>query len=242
MNKISIGDNRISMHIGNPTMNAIMGAIANSADGSIDIYADDNGSLACVVAEGCYIATTSEQFVSEVLDVLPSRIDFCAVSNFVVEYLSSRYALEWATPCYMYSYNGKPYDNSALDGLDIRPLTAEHWQLVSDGTPYKPDKSRVVDDIVNRISSAIYVNNQPVSWCVLHRDNSLGMLYTLPEYRGRGYGVKMVIAQCIKLLDMGQIPYSCVIKGNKVAENITDKYNVDYVCDVTWCGIDKEKN
>ncbi len=242
MNKISISDNAVAMHIGDAIYNPIMGTIANSTDNDIDIWADHCGSLACIVAEGCYIVTTSQQFVSEVLQVLPSNTTFCAVSDFVVQYLTEHFTLEWATPCHMYSYNGKPYDNSVLSGLDVRPLETEHWQLVSDGTPYKPERDRVVDDIANRISSAIYVDDKPVSWCVLHRDNSLGMLYTLPEFRGRGFGVKMVISQCIKLLEMGQTPYSCVIKGNTIAEGITAKYNVDYVCDVTWCGIIKEKN
>ncbi len=240
MIEISRTDNRVSMHVGDATMNPIMGVIANSIDSEIKIWADDNGSLACLVEEGCYVNTTSTQFMYDCVAVLPSEIDFCAVDDFVVNYISSHYALQWSTRCSMYSYNGMPYDELELAGLDIRSLLTEHWQLVSEGTPYKPSRDRVVDDITNRISSAIYVDNMPVSWCVLHRDNSLGMLYTLPEHRGKGYGAKVVIAQCIKLLDRGQVPYSCVIKGNDTAENITSRYNVHYICDVTWCGINKE--
>lgn len=239
MKNISINDKSVTMHIGDKAMSPIMGIIANSSDDNIQLWADDSGSLACKVQDGCYIHATNDQFIADVLAGLNGEIELCAVPDNVVRYLQEHYTLQWSTSCYMYVYNGQPYDSSVLDGLDIRPLQPEHWQLVSEGTPYKPPEQRVVDDIVNRISSAIYVDNQPVSWCVLHKDNSLGMLYTLPSYRGKGYGVKMVISQCIKLLEMGQLPYSCVIKGNDVAQRITSQYNVQYICDVTWCGIYK---
>ncbi len=239
MKNININDNRVAMHSDDLSMSPIMGVIANSKPEDIQLWADDEGSLACIAADGCYVHATSEQFIADLLDKVSGEVAFCAVPDNVVHYLREHYSLEWCTPCRMHVYNGKPYDPSQLEGLDIRPLEPEHWQLVSDGTPYKPHKDRVIDDIVNRISSAIYLDDKPVSWCVLHKDNSLGMLYTLPEYRGRGFGVKMVVSQCIKLLNMGQIPFACVIKGNDIAESITTKYNTDYLCDVTWCGIVK---
>ena len=119
-------------------------------------------------------------------------------------------------------------------------MSPEYWQLISEGTPYKASKQEIVPNLLTKPSSAIYVDGKPVCWCMLHTTGSLGMLYTLPEYRRKGMALDVMVDLCRKVLAQGCKPFAYIVKGNVASQQLAALYNLEYIGDYSWMGIVKE--
>lgn len=214
---------------------------------NVTIYNDGSNYALTVLnnfgATECCIFSDSTQFIDSVFATLRGRIKICGVSTFVTDYLASKYDFLWLTHCTLYAWNGKPLDLSVFDcspRCDIRPLDQQYAQQVSDGTPYHADLDDVRLCLTKHPSAAIYIDGKPVCWCLLHLEGDLGMLYTLPEYRHKGYALKVMTALTDKVIKSGNIPYCFIIKGNVASENLALKYNLQPICDADYFEINTD--
>ncbi|XP_016325427.1 glycine N-acyltransferase-like protein isoform X2 [Sinocyclocheilus anshuiensis] len=71
-----------------------------------------------------------------------------------------------------------------------------------------PSKLSHVDSSSLKLSS---LNDQPVAWILNDASSALGMLYTLPEHRGKGYA-KALVAVMSKTLHSQDYPVYCFIE------------------------------
>ncbi|KAG1935942.1 glycine N-acyltransferase-like protein [Pimephales promelas] len=60
-------------------------------------------------------------------------------------------------------------------------------------------------------------NNQPVSWLLLYDYCAIGMLYTLPEHRGKGYAKTLVTTMAKKLHSQGYPVYCFIEECNQLS-------------------------
>ncbi|CAM4726115.1 unnamed protein product [Leuciscus chuanchicus] len=60
-------------------------------------------------------------------------------------------------------------------------------------------------------------NNQPVSWVLLYDYCALGILYTLPEHRGKGYAKTLVTTMAKKLHSQGYPIYCFIEECNQLS-------------------------
>ena len=195
--------------------------IYNDGD-SYALVANVNGAIKC-----CFV-TDSEDFVWAVVKDLPySEVEFSAVDPFVTEIMRSRFDFLWETNCYLYVWNGKPLQYECKQ--EIRPMSAEFAQRVSDGTHYHAPIAEVVEAIARHPSAAIYVDGKPICWCLLHLEKSLGMLYTEPEHRRKGYALEVMTALCNMVIAKGDIPYAYIVCDNVASQNLALKYNLERV-------------
>lgn len=58
-------------------------------------------------------------------------------------------------------------------------------------------------------------SNQPISWLLMYDYCALGILYTLPEYRGRGYAKTLIISMSKRLHDQGYPVYCFIEEENE---------------------------
>ena len=200
---------------------------------NVTVYSDfDSYALTVLNHLGiteCCIYTEQTAFIDEVLTILRGNVKFCGVSTFVADYLKSRFDVTDVTDCTLYVWNGEPLDTSVID-CEIRPLGTQYAQQVSDGTPYHADINDVRMCLTRHPSAAVYVDGKPVCWCLLHLEGSLGMLYTVPEFRRQGYALKVMTAISQTVIDNGNIPYAYIIQGNTVSESLAPKYHLRAVC------------
>ena len=197
---------------------------------SVVIY--NNGDSYALIANvkgscECCIETDNEQFVMSVLDKLNGRVKFCGVDPFVTEILRERFPFEWETNCYLYAWNGQPLPHVCTQ--EFHPMSAEFAQKVSDGTPYHAEIGDVVDCLARHPSVAIYVDDKPICWCLLHLEKSLGMLYTEPEHRHKGYALEVMTALCNIVIAKGDVPYAYIVTDNVASQNLATKYNLQRV-------------
>lgn len=60
-------------------------------------------------------------------------------------------------------------------------------------------------------------NNQPVSWVLLYDYCAMGMLYTQPEHRGKGYAKALVTTMAKRLHSQGYPVYCFIEESNPLS-------------------------
>ena len=195
--------------------------IYNEGD-SYALIADVKGAIKC-----CF-KTDSEAFVLAVVDKLAGKqVEFSGVDPFVTELLRVRYDFLWETNTYLYAWNGQPLSYECKQ--EIRPMSKDYAQKISDGTHYHAPIADVLDFLTRHPSAAIYIDGKPICWCLLHLEKSLGLLYTEPEYRRKGYALEVMTALCNMVIAKGDIPYAYIVCDNVASQNLAAKYNLQRV-------------
>ena len=130
----------------------------------------------------------------------------------------------WENNCDLYVWNGQPLPHVCTQ--EIRPMLPKYAQKISDGTFYHAAINDVLDCLRRHPSAAVFVDDEPVCWCLLHLEKSLGMLYTLPEHRHKGYALEVMTALTNKVIERGDVPYAYIVKDNVASMNLAQKYNL----------------
>lgn len=104
-------------------------------------------------------------------------------------------------------------------GVRFPPLSAAHAHLVNSTWKYGGDRNSY-NSVLNYIShnpSLCVVEEggtEPVSWLLVYQHAALGLLYTLPQHRGKGYAKLLVCLMARTLLERGHPVYCFVEEEN----------------------------
>uniref|UniRef100_A0AAY4A3X1 Glycine N-acyltransferase-like protein n=1 Tax=Denticeps clupeoides TaxID=299321 RepID=A0AAY4A3X1_9TELE len=104
----------------------------------------------------------------------------------------------------------------------IRPLQAEHAALVNSTWKYGGDHNSynsVLGYISNHPSLCVMDEGGggPLSWVLVYHHLALGLLYTLPQHRRKGYAKTLVSRMAGRLLELGYPVYCFVEEGNSAS-------------------------
>ncbi len=81
------------------------------------------------------------------------------------------------------------------------------------------------------------LNDEIVSYVMLHEDDSLGYMYTQAEHRGKGYAWELTKDIVNKTLKTGRLPYIQIVQGNTKSEQLALKAGFVKHGVVYWFGI-----
>ena len=195
--------------------------------GYATVFVDNNGGAHCCVYN------SKETFIDSLLAQYDGNtVEFCAVSPAVTDYLRSKYVFTWETNCDLFVWNGEPLPHKC--SRDIRAMDGAYARQISDGTFYHASEEEIIRCLTVHPSSAAYVEGKPVCWCLLHREGSLGMLYTLPEYRHQGYALEVMTDLTNKVIASGKIPFAYIVKDNVASQSLACKYNLVKACSADY--------
>ncbi|XP_076747940.1 glycine N-acyltransferase-like protein 3 isoform X1 [Maylandia zebra] len=111
-----------------------------------------------------------------------------------------------------------PVVDSELESR-ISSLNLSHVDLVNKTWKFGGDEKgyRKIENLISNFPSCCITDSQgqPVSWILVYDYCALGMLYTLPEHRGKGYA-KIVISTLAKKLHAEGYPVFCYIEEDNV--------------------------
>ncbi|XP_041646275.1 glycine N-acyltransferase-like [Cheilinus undulatus] len=100
-------------------------------------------------------------------------------------------------------------------GISLSSLNKSHVSLVNQTWKFgRCDEAlRMVHDVVTNFPSCCILDSEgkPVAWILVYGSCAMGMLYTLPEHRGKGYG-KILICSMAKRLHAEGYPVYCFIE------------------------------
>lgn len=117
----------------------------------------------------------------------------------------------------------------------ISSLNLSHVDLVNKTWKFGGDEQRLnVENLISNFPSCCITDSQgePVSWILLYDYCAMGLLYTLPEHRGKGYAKVMVTTMAKKLHAEGY-PLYCFIEEDNIVSYKLFK-NLGFVEDASY--------
>ncbi|KAN0047975.1 hypothetical protein ACTA71_002364 [Dictyostelium dimigraforme] len=102
---------------------------------------------------------------------------------------------------------------------NVGPLKYEDAETINNKWQYKSNESInfLRWSCKQTISAGYRINGELVSWIILYTDGSIGSLYTLEEFRGKGLSKKVVSYILIKFFESGfDLPY-CFVRDNNIS-------------------------
>lgn len=208
------------------------------------IYVDDKILPTGVVVNNGYhnyIYTKNDSFVDEIIGYLGSRkgeYGFSGINSKVAKKIKSKFEIEWENPCTLYYYPCKNIDTSKIK-TKVSSVRLEDSEVVDSYYTYRDEESiySIKEAIRNRASRCVYKDGDPVSWLLIHKDNSLGPMFTKEAYRKEGYAIDVTLSLVEELLKDDKIPYLHVVKGNFASNKLAEKCGFKEYGECEWFGI-----
>lgn len=222
----------------------ILGVLQNHTD--TEIYTDSLENPSGVLVRSGYfnyIYTEKDRFLQEVLDKLFYRkghYGFSGVSRPIAEKIQKRkgFALEWQNRCSLYYLPKENLDESLIKN-PVQSIDIKDAEIVNRFYTYANDDSLqdIKECILNRPSSAVYVNGEIVSWVLVHDDNSMGIMYTKEEYRKSGYAVDVTVDLSRKIFQRGNMPFLHIVENNTMSPGLAKKCGFVQHGYADWFGV-----
>lgn len=214
-----------------------------------DIYVDSCESIGCVFAtrnkdEGfLYLDCLDPSYIG----VLGAHIDDkeyvgfggmdIEISNAIIEKYSKE--LYWQNPCDLFYYPEKSIEPFSFSCGILTDVNIKDAQFIDDNYTYRGEGSleNIKENIVKRPTAAIYVDGKISSWSLVHEDNTMGIMYTLPECRGLGLAQAVAHSLIQKVLDTGNMPFIHIVANNFTSKRLSARCGMKFSHYVNWFGI-----
>ena len=99
----------------------------------------------------------------------------------------------------------------------------------------------IKDNLQNRPSSVYRIDGEAVAWVLVHRDNSIGIMYTKEEYRGKNIAYELSMNLLKEIIKRNQIPYIHIGIGNEASFRLARKCGFRRYKQIFWFGINDKK-
>lgn len=177
----------------------------------------------------------------------PEEADFCGIpldiAKEVLNHLSG-YEKNWEEPCYLYylpkdkhaEYLKKhPHDLDRIEEKDL-DIVDQYYTYRNEGS-----KEYLRACIKNRPSSMLRdENGNPISWALVREDHSMGVMYTLKEYRKKGLAREVSADLIKKVIETDKTPYVHIVESNTPSINLASDLGMIPWGRVLWFGMIKK--
>jgi len=219
---------------------AIIGIITNEPQ--CEVLTDDEKYPKGVLVKDkhfTYIYSTDYVFLEELLhcQIFMSHQGFAAVSEEVFNFINSKFYYEWRSKCHVYYLNKENILSN--EGITLDSIHLKDAVKINELYTYKDQEglNYIEESIIKRPSSALYLNDTLVSSVMVHNNNSIGVLYTTKEYRNIGYGKKVTLDLCRKLVAKGITPVAYITEENLPALKLIESCGFKKLGMAYWFGI-----
>lgn len=209
-----------------------------------DVYVNDTKDINGVLLNRGYfnhVYTENKNFIEDIRNnfIKKGEYGFSGIRYDIAEKIKKGYNLNWENKCSLYYYPDLSVDISRIQGNPI-DLKIENAKEVDYYYTYRNDFSinEIENDISERPSSCIYEGTNLASWVIVHVDNSMGIMYTKEEYRGKNYALYVSLDLTDKILKRGNIPYLHIVESNKMSPGLAVKTGFTKYGKVNWFGIE----
>lgn len=226
----------------------VIGRIGNNRD--IELYVDNiKNPQGFILKDGEFFAPYSKnpEVIKEMLGELEKTemMDFCGIPAWIgrlTEDFFTDYKINWEEDCHLY-YIPEDSQRTVKVKEPLGSLRADEVDIVNQYYTYKDENSReyLLECITNRPSSVIRNDaGQPVSWALTREDYSLGVMFTLQEYRKKGLAEKITEDLIYKVIEKGYTPYVHILFGNTASMALASKCGFENWGHVRWFGLKRK--
>lgn len=221
------------------------GTLFNDPEDRLRIFVDDeenpNGVVVQEHSYWYYVYARNDEFIYYIKEHFfkdKKEYGFDAVDKKVYDILLEGREMDWDEVCELLYIDPKafvPYENQLVltDGLSSDAKIIDDHYTFKDEYSYK----FIQDNLKNRPSSIYRVDDEPVAWVLLHRDNSMGIMYTKKEYRGKNIAYELSMDIIKKVIALGQIPFIHIGIENEPSFRLAKKCGFKKYKTIYWFGI-----
>ncbi|HAS74775.1 MAG TPA: hypothetical protein DCS67_11585 [Clostridiales bacterium UBA8960] len=179
---------------------------------------------------------------------LQSREDgfygFSAVEGELAKAIYKDHFLHWCEPTERYVYGQHSVDIDALlkdCPYEIVNVPMGEAQGIDDRYEYQQEGSleRFKDAILNRPTSAIYLDGELASYVLVHEDHSIGYMFTLDKFRHKGLGYWVTLDILNKMTARGLTAFVEITMKNFKSQGLATKTGFVKEAYTPWFGIIK---
>ncbi|WP_192812642.1 GNAT family N-acetyltransferase [Clostridium tunisiense] len=219
----------------------VLGVIDNMPDA--EIYVDDEEAPKGVMVRKDYfnyIYSEDDKFIDEMLEshFVEGFFGFSGLKKSIADKIRTRFMNSWESKCNLYYLPEEALDLSLIK-TPVRDIDVKDAEVVDKYYTYRSPWSihEIREDITNRPSSAVYVDGNIACWVLIHKDDSMGIMYTKEEHRQKGYAVDVTIDLAEKIIKRGKIPYLQIVEGNSMSPGLANKCGFIPYGKCEWFGI-----
>ncbi|XP_061601025.1 glycine N-acyltransferase-like protein [Cololabis saira] len=137
-------------------------------------------------------------------------------------------ALEMNVPCHklavcrmMILEDASKLPSLDCQGIKLSSLDESHEDLVNKTWKFGKNQGavRMIHNMIANFPSCCVLDAEenPVSWILTYPSCAIGMLYTLPEHRGKGYAKALISCMAKRLKDRGYPVFCFIEEENQVS-------------------------
>ncbi|WP_026478651.1 GNAT family N-acetyltransferase [Alkaliphilus transvaalensis] len=182
----------------------------------------------------------NEDFLNYIIDdyLQTGAYGFSAVEDSIAEKIMKKHEVCWISPVTVYYIPDGKVDKGLIKN-PVKPIDIKNAEEVNHFYQYNSHDSldRIKKDIMERPSSAVYLDNEMVCWVLTHEDNSMGIMYTKEAYRRRGYAVDVTIDLVSKIIDQGKMPFIQIVNNNGMSPGLAKKCGFIEYGQAKWFGV-----
>lgn len=217
---------------------------------SAEYFEDDskNPEVAIIKHDG-WLAPFSEN-IDKMMDVLnefgkDDEVMFCGlplgIANPIIEGLNG-FKMKWVERCVLYYLPETEYKRYLNLDENLDEIKKEDISVVYDHYTYKDEDSEAyLLECVNNGPSSIIKNEkqEAISWALLREDGSLGVMYTLEEYRKQGMAIKISRDLIKKVVKKGFQPYAHIVVENQPSRKLAEQLGMVLFDEILWFGMER---
>lgn len=221
-----------------------LNAIGRIQNESPKCYVDDEDNISKYILVEDYWVLAHNVTKEELLEVIGSEkrkyIGFPAITEDMFQEMKELGTIDWHNPCYLYYADEKTKIPCLDEEYRLDSLTQNDANIVDKYYTYRGKFSlkEIQDDIANRPSSVVRdLSGNPLSWVLVHPDNSLGIMFTKERFRQHGFGKIVSIDLINKVLDNNQIPFVHILTDNTNSVKLAKSVGMKEHSIVHWFGL-----
>jgi hypothetical protein len=220
----------------------ILGVLENVPEA--EIYVDNvNNPAGVLVKKNAYmhyLYSKDDDFINEVADeyLKTGFYGFSGVEASVAEKIMGKHVVCWESPVTVYYMPEENLDKDLIKN-PLRPIDIKDAEEVDKYYKYSSRDSleAIKKDILDRPSSAVYIDNEMACWVLVHEDDSMGIMYTKEEHRRKGYAVDVTVDLASKIMEEGKIPFIQIVKDNGMSPGLAQKCGFIEYGHAKWFGV-----
>lgn len=189
-----------------------------------------------------YVVTKESRFIDAIMKQFcleDGYYGFTGIDQKHADHILSHHVkCHWRNDCYLYYLP----EDASIPASDTRvksiPISA--LETINDHYEYQTDVSldQIRDDILNRPSSMIEIDGDLAAWVIVHRDDTMGIMYTKEAYRKQGLAYLLCIDLMHKVRALGKTPYVQINTANTASPGLACKAGmIKAEPIVSWFGI-----
>jgi hypothetical protein len=203
------------------------------------LAASNEGVLLKDLPSKIYMLSSNNNEISkELINILPEDFNIIAVHDkFSFDLLTEKHSFSETMICYNSVYIKKIPITLKKSKVNIKPLTVEYKDKIISSY----SKMDIVDSsyIENRLNANVmlgaFIDSNLCGFIGNHEEGSIGMLEVFPEYKGKGIGSALQIADTNVALAQNKYPYGQVVETNAASTALQKKLGFELSKDkVYW--------